>query len=113
VLGVPLIAVLGHERCGAVAAAVEVVEKDATFPGRIGQMIEPIIPAVIKARRLAGQDVSPNDLLDTAVRENVRRVAGGLSLSELLTERQRVGKLKIVGARYDLDDGQVEFFHEA
>ena len=91
-LGVPLILVLGHERCGAVAAAVDVLEKDATFPGRIGQMVEPIIPAC---------------------RENVRRVAGGLSLSEMLTERQRAGKLKIVGARYDLDDGRVEFFHEA
>jgi len=112
-LGVPLILVLGHERCGAVAAAVDVLEKDATFPGRIGQMVEPIIPAVIKARRAAGRDLSTDELLDAAVRENVRRVAGGLSLSEMLTERQRAGKLKIVGARYDLDDGRVEFFHEA
>ena len=52
-------------------------------------------------------------MLDAAVRENVRRVAGGLSLSELLTERRRAGRLKIVGARYDLDDGRVDFFHEA
>lgn len=113
VLGVPLIVVLGHERCGAVAAAVEVVEKDATFPGRIGHMIEPIIPAVIKARHAAGEGVAQDKLLDDAVRENVRRVANGLSISSLLDERQRTGKLKIVGARYDLDDGRVEFFHEA
>jgi carbonic anhydrase len=32
---------------------------------------------------------------------------------ELLTERQRAGRLKIVGARYDLDHGRVEFFHQA
>jgi carbonic anhydrase len=51
VLGVPLIVVLGHERCGAVQAALEVVQGDASFPGSIGQMIEPIIPAALRATR--------------------------------------------------------------
>ena len=46
-LGVPLVLVLGHERCGAVDAALSVVEKNATFPGSIGQMIEPIVPAAL------------------------------------------------------------------
>jgi carbonic anhydrase len=32
-LGVPLVVVLGHERCGAVAAACEVVDKHTNFPG--------------------------------------------------------------------------------
>lgn len=112
-LGVPLIVVLGHERCGAVAAALEVVERDATFPGRIGHMVEPIIPAVLKAKHTLGEGAEKAHLLDEAVRENVRRVASGLGLSELLTERQRAGRLKIVGARYDLEEGRVEFFHEA
>ena len=39
-LGVPLIVVLGHQRCGAVDAALAVVQKNATFPGSIGQMVE-------------------------------------------------------------------------
>ena len=105
VLGAPLVLVLGHERCGAVQAAVDVVENDATFPGSIGQMIEPIIPAVLRARR-DGTD----DLLDRSVRLNVRRVVERLRTTEqMLMEPLRNGTLKIMGARYDLDDGHVEF----
>ena len=106
-LGVPLVLVLGHEKCGAVDAAVKVVKENATYPGSIGQMVEPIIPAVIKAQ---GQ---PGDLLDNAVRENVRRTANRLRTSEVMfTEALKSKKLRIVGARYDLDDGDVDFFDE-
>ena len=105
VLGAPLVLVLGHERCGAVQAAVSVVENDATFPGSIGQMIEPIIPAVLRARR-DGMD----DLLDRSVRANVARVVERLRHTEqMLMKPQTDGTLKIIGARYDLDDGNVEF----
>jgi carbonic anhydrase len=112
-LGVPLIVVLGHERCGAVDAAIAVVERNATFPGSIGQMIEPVIPAVLKAK--ASMDAkAPHDsaaLLDASVRENVKRVVQRLRNSEaLLLEPVRSKKLMVVGARYDLDDGAVEFF---
>lgn len=105
VLGAPLVLVLGHERCGAVQAAVDVVEHDASFPGSIGQMIEPIIPAVLRARR-----EGDHDLLDRAVRANIQRVVERLRTTEqMLMEPLREGSLKIVGARYDLDDGNVEF----
>lgn len=108
VLGAPLIVVLGHQRCGAVEAAVAVVEKNATFPGSIGQMVEPIVPAVLKARAAGFKG---DELLDEAVRQNVRRVVERLRTSEpLLIEPLRAGKLKVVGARYDLDDGKVNFF---
>ena len=111
VLGVPLVLVLGHERCGAVDAAVSVVEKNTTYPGSVGQMIEPIIPAALKAK--ASGAASGDALLDAAVRENVRRVVTRLRTSEaVLLEPIRTGKLKIVGARYDLDDGSVEFFND-
>jgi carbonic anhydrase len=106
-LGVPLVVVLGHEKCGAVDAAVKVVKDNATFPGAIGQMVEPIVPAVIRAQTQQG------DLLDNAVRENVRRTVNRLRTAEaLLQEPLRTGKLRIVGARYDLDDGDVDFFDE-
>ncbi len=107
-LGVPLVVVMGHEKCGAVDAAVKVVKENATFPGAIGQMIEPIVPAVLRAQ------AQPGDLLDNAIRENVRRTVNRLRTSEaLLQEPLRSGKLKIVGARYDLDNGDVDFFDES
>ena len=106
-LGVPLIVVLGHEKCGAVQAAVSVVKENTTFPGSIGQMVEPIVPAVLKVQ---GQ---PGDLLDNAVRENVRRTVNRLRTSEaLFTEPLKAGKLKIVGARYGLASGHVEWFED-
>jgi carbonic anhydrase len=108
-LNVPLVVVMGHERCGAVAAAVSVVEKGATFPGSIGRMVEPIVPAVLDARRRGSRD-----LLDASVRMNVSRTVGRLrEFSEpMILDRIRSGKLRVVGARYDLDDGRVDFFDE-
>lgn len=108
VLGVPLVVVLGHERCGAVEAALSVVEKNTVFPGSLNQMIEPILPAALMARSSGAKG---EELLDAAVRENVRRVVTRLRNSEpVLMDPIRAGKVKVVGARYDLDDGQVEFF---
>lgn len=113
VLGAPLLVVLGHERCGAVDAAVKVVKKNATYPGSIGTMIQPILPAALMAAATQGANAKDEDLLDAAVRENVRRVVERLRNSEpMLVDPLKSGKLKVVGARYDLDDGKVDFFIE-
>ncbi len=106
VLGTPLVVVMGHERCGAVDAATKVVKENATFPGSIGRMIEPIIPAVLQAQSDEG------DLLDNSVRANVRRVVKQLreQTDPIMLDPQRDGRLWVVGAYYDLDDGKVDFF---
>jgi len=106
-LGVPLVVVMGHERCGAVEAAVKVTE-NASYPGSIGRMVEPIVPAVIAAQREGG------DLLQAAVRANVRRTVSRLRTASepMLLEPLRAGKLRIVGASYDIDDGSMDFFDE-
>lgn len=105
-LGVPLVVVLGHERCGAVAAAVELVTKGAEPADAIGRMVEPIVPAVLRAQRAAGG----RDLVDAAVRANVQRVVEQLRIAgPMLIDPVKAGTLKVVGARYDLDDGKVEF----
>jgi carbonic anhydrase len=108
-LGVPLVVVLGHRRCGAVQAAVAVVKENATFPGSIGQMVEPIVPAVLKAQSGGG------DLEENAIRENVRRTVTRLraSTEPILREPLDAGRLRIVGARYDLDDGRIDWFEES
>ena len=99
-----LVVVLGHERCGAVAAACDVVAKDAKLPGSIGKMVANIVPAALAVK---GKD---GDFVDNAVRENARR--GALAVhenSEIVQEMEHAGKLKIVYARYDLDTGAVDF----
>ena len=104
VLGAPLVVVLGHQRCGAVAAACDVVAKSATFPGSIGPMIEPIVPAALAVR---GQ---PGDFVDNTVRESARRTAERLtSAGAIVGDMVKAGKVKVVAARYDLETGSVEF----
>lgn len=102
-LGCPLVVVLGHERCGAVTAALKVVSEDLALPGAIAEMVAPIIPAVLKAQRMQG------DLLTNAVKEHARHVARRLREDdEILSDPVRQGRVKIVAAYYNLTDGSVD-----
>ncbi len=103
VLGSPLIVVLAHTNCGAVKAACDVVTKNATYPGAIGRMIEPILPAALAARS------EPGDFVNNAAKESAKRTAERLTASALIADRVGSGKLKIVSAIYDLDTGAVSY----
>jgi carbonic anhydrase len=104
VLGVPLIVVLGHERCGAVVAACEVVSKKATFPGSIGPMVKAIVPAAIAVKN------QPGDFVDNTVRESAKRTAVQVATkSKIVADLIKSGKVKVVAARYDLEDGKVDY----
>ncbi|MER9839932.1 carbonic anhydrase [Mesorhizobium australicum] len=104
VLGSPLIVVLAHTNCGAVKAACDVVTKNATYPGAIGPMIEPILPAAIAVRSEAG------DFVDNTAKESARRTARRLAASsKVLAGLIKAGKLKIVAAIYDLPTGAVTY----
>jgi carbonic anhydrase len=100
-MGVPLIMVLGHERCGAIKTTIEVLEKGLDAPGQIEMVVESIRPAVEKTK---GQ---PGNLLENAVRANIELTVSRLKASPILAEAIAKNQLKIVGARYDLDTGAV------
>ena len=103
-LGSPLVMVLGHERCGAVCAAVDAKGKSE---GNIGAIIKAIAPAVKQAKtEYKGKEKT--ELVETAINDNVKLVVVILTRQSSVLERfVKEGKLKIVAAKYDLDDGKV------
>jgi carbonic anhydrase len=104
VLGSPVIVILAHTACGAVKAACDVVTKNATYPGVIGRMIAPIVPAALAVRN------EPGDFVDNAAKESAKRTAAKVaSLSSIVGDRVGAGKVKIVAAIYDLQTGVVTY----
>jgi carbonic anhydrase len=108
-IGSPLIVVLGHERCGAVTAAVEA--KGAPH-GNIGAIVKEIAPAVKKARKeAAGKGKA--ELVETAIDDNVKLVAKNIvKRSPVIGKMIKEGKVRVVMAKYDLDDGKVTLLEE-
>src|SRR5258708_25655435 len=103
VWGAPLIRVLGQERCGAVIAACDIVSKKATFPGSIGPMVKAIVPAALAVRN------QPGDFVDNTVRESAKRTAVKIATrSPIVAPLVKNGTVKVIAARYDLDDGKVD-----
>jgi carbonic anhydrase len=101
-LQIPLLVVLGHEKCGAVKATIEAVEMHAEAEADIGALVAGIRAAVEKVEHDAG------DLLENAIEANVVLTVARLKTSPILSEAVAKGALKIVGARYDLDRGKVD-----
>jgi carbonic anhydrase len=100
-LGTRLIMVVGHERCGAVTAAVQ----GEALPGHVSTFVKAIKPALAG---LKTKSVDIDQQIDQAVTANVQYQVEQLKqnssvLAQLVLER----KLKIVGGRYDLDTGVV------
>lgn len=98
-LGAPLVVVLGHESCGAVAAACDVLIKNAKLDGSMGPMVQPIVEVAKTLAKSGTCDV------DAVIRESAIRTAKKVAGSPVLAHK----KTKVVAARYDLDNGKVEF----
>jgi carbonic anhydrase len=96
-----LLVVLGHQQCGAVAAACS---GDKMPSSNLEAIVDKINPAVTQAKTYA----KPDDLLESAIKENVHQSAKDvLANSEILREAVKAGKLTVVEAEYQLDGGAV------
>src|SRR5271157_4570405 len=96
-LGSRLIVVLGHERCGAVKAALA----SATAPGHVNSLVRDIQPAIEAAKTEKG------DPLANTVKANARLVAEKIGKEAELGEHK--AEVRIVTGYYDLDTGVVEW----
>jgi len=104
-LHTPLFVVLGHERCGAVQAAMSVKWQGAIERSRIARLLTNILPGLPEL----DPSQTPESQVSAAVEANVR-----WSMNQLLDtpegkERMAEGIVKLVGAVYDLATGQVRW----
>ena len=106
VSGAKLILVLGHESCGAIKAAIDDVQL-----GNITAMLANIKPAVARSQDFTGDKTSGNDpFVELVTKNNVLNTIDLIkSRSAILKEMSDQGKIKIVGAYYDLHTGAVTF----
>lgn len=109
-LHTPLVMVLGHAGCGAVSAALQ----GGKLPGALDSLIREIQPAIATAdaelaqlRRDQPDMLKPGDRLTYAVKANVRLQTQRLSRSPIISQAVQQGRLKVVGAYYDLATGVV------
>jgi len=111
-LGVPLILVVGHTECGAIAAALASFAggEPAAEPGtgNIDSVLEPILRVISKHRNLHEPFHLPTP--EDTVRLNVEATCREMTLkSKVLASRVRSGQVQISGSVYDLKTGRVEF----
>ena len=108
-LDCPLVVVMGHTGCGAVGAAEAVTDGKMELDPSLEEMIVPIIPAVLAARRGSAPDMAV-----AAVEENARRVAAKLVTADTsIAEAVGAGRLMVVAAVKYMHSGEVCFFEPA
>lgn len=117
-LGSPLIMVLGHERCGAVTAAVDARGK-SSGSANIDAILNEINPTFMAAEKdcdaCKGEkncaETMKNAFVECVIDTNAKTVAADLTAKSMilqhLAEKQTI---RIVAAKYDLDDGTVTLF---
>jgi carbonic anhydrase len=100
-LATPLILVIGHQSCGAVKAAIEVIQSGGRAPGQIQSIVDALRPAYALAVRQRG------DLVENMVRAQTRLTVERLRDDPLIRRFITQGELRVVGGYYSLDTGAV------
>ncbi|AQT75463.1 carbonic anhydrase [Streptomyces sp. fd1-xmd] len=99
-LRIPLVVILGHQSCGAVAAAVRAAEGGPLLPGHMQYLVDQIRPAIDRGLRGAAR-------VDAAITANVRLVGRRLAAEPEMAAKIAAGALAVVGARYELTSQRV------
>jgi carbonic anhydrase len=105
VLGTPLVVVLGHDSCGAIAAAAHTLATGEQADGFVRAVVDRVIPSIVNITSSAGgvSAVDPDTLRREHVRHTVDMLHGySVGLADAVAE----GRLAIVGVEYTLADGQ-------
>ena len=100
-LQVPLIAILGHDSCGAVTATKAAVETGDMPPGFIRDLVERITPSVLTAKRNGQEDV--NDMVVEHVKQTAERLADS---SRVISDAIDEGRVAVIGLSYKLGECQ-------
>ncbi len=107
VSGAKLVLVMGHEYCGAIKGAIDKVEM-----GNLTALLKKITPAVEACSHYEGKQSSKNpEFVDLVVHKNIHiSVDNVRAQSSILREMEEKGEIKIIGAYYDMDNGEVTFY---
>jgi carbonic anhydrase len=102
--------VLGHSGCGAIAATLEDIRRPGPQSRNLRSNVDRVRPAVqsvVEAR----PDATDADIMEQAIRSNIRASTSQLShASALLEQLIQADRLAVVGAEYSLETGFVDFF---
>jgi carbonic anhydrase len=107
-LQTPLFIVMGHEGCGAVQAALETVHSGARHRSRIQILVDSIVPGL----PTFDPQLSPDRRLARAVESNVGWTVNQIRATPEAQARTAEGRVKIVGAVYEIESGRVRFLPE-
>ena len=109
-LGTPLVVVLGHSNCGAVAATLaEMNGGDRLDSPNLRSILDAVRPALVPVLK-DHPGATDAEVIGPCIRANVRAVADELPRnSKILSDRIEQGELTIVGAEYSIETGRVEF----
>ncbi|MFI9064438.1 carbonic anhydrase [Streptomyces sp. NPDC053429] len=100
VLNAPLVVVLGHDSCGAVAAACSALESGQTPGGFVRDVVERVTPSVLTAGRESAEEILAEHIEHT--------VDLLLDRSRVLAEEVAAGRTAVVGLSYRLADGSAQ-----
>lgn len=103
-LNVPLIMVLGHEECGAVTAAVE----GGVTHGSISAILDKIRPSVNDAK---SEGLTGATLVEKSADLNIHNSLKDIAASPIIKEYIETKRLRILGYKYDLDEGGISLIN--